>query len=97
MGQSVDKIITIIIRLRVCTSKNKYIDPGGRETCDYERDLISLLCDSTMSNALNFCFKCTLLKLKRKINHKNKNVYMLNQNYFDLPKITVDRACTTKN
>ena len=55
MGQSVSKII-IILSLRVSTSKNENIDHRGEETCDYESDLISLLCDSSISNVLIFGF-----------------------------------------
>ena len=75
--------------LRVGTSKNKNIDQWSRETHDYESDLMSLLCDSTMLSVLN-------LQQKRKINGKKKNVYMWNQ-YFDLPKITVGWASKTEN
>ena len=66
---------------------------------------ISFLCDSTVSSALNFCFLSILLHpkrkryyIRRKINSKEKNVYIWNQYYyFDLPKIGVGRARTTKN
>ena len=38
------------------TSKNKNIDNRGKEMSPYESIYISLLCDSAMSSALNFCF-----------------------------------------
>ena len=87
-----------ILSLRVGTSKNKNIDHRGRVTCDYETDLISLLHDSPMSSVLNFCFSYTLLQPKRNIKGKKKNVYIRNQYYyFDLPKIRIGQARTTKN
>ena len=62
-GRLVGKIIVIILSFRVGTSKNKNIDYQLKETCvimstqvTYETDLNSLLCDSTMSSAPNFCF-----------------------------------------
>ena len=98
MGWSVGKIIKTILSLRVGTSKNKNIDHQGRKSCDYESDLIFLLRDSPMSSVLDFRFSYTLLQPKRKINGKKKNVYMRKQYYyFDLPKIRVGRARTTKN
>ena len=99
MGQSVSKIIKVILSLRVGTSKNKNIDHWDRETSDNESYLISLLCDSTISRALNFCFLCTLLQPKGKVNSKKENVYMWNQfhYFFDLPKIRVGWAHATKN
>ena len=55
----------IILSFRVSTSKNKNVDHQAKETCairsvqgTYETNHISLLCDSTMSNALNICFLC---------------------------------------
>ena len=69
----------------------------------YETDRIFLLCQSTMPSALNFCyvFYCNLKEkahIRRSINSKKKNVCMRNHSYyFDLPKIRVDRARTTKN
>ena len=49
-------------------SKNKNIDHRVKETCTimstqiaYEIHHISVLCHSTMSGALNFCFLCILL------------------------------------
>ena len=53
------KIITVILTLGVGTSKNKNI--GGKETCVYESDHISLLCYLTMSSVLKFCFLSTLI------------------------------------
>ena len=68
LGQSVSKITIIILSFRVSTSKNKNADHRVEETCaiwsiqvTYETDQISLLRDSTMSNALNFCFLSILL------------------------------------
>ena len=84
------------------TSKNKNIDHRGKKDCANESDHISFLRDSTMSSALNFCFLSILLQPKwkmiwRKINSKNKNIYMWNQYYYlDLSKIGVGRAHTTK-
>ena len=78
MGWLVDKII--ILSLRVGTSKNKNIDHRGIETCAYKSDFISLLCDSTMSSAINLCFLSVLLKpkekyhIRRNINGKKKNI-----------------------
>ena len=62
-GSPVGKIIIIIIIIsfRVGTTKNKNIAHQIKETCaimstqvTHETDDISLLCDSTMPNALNF-------------------------------------------
>ena len=39
----------------------------------YKKNNISLLCDSTMSNALNFCFLLVLLQRRRKRSYKKKN------------------------
>ena len=61
-----------------------------------------------MSSALNFCFLYTLLQppppppkkkdhIRWKINSKKKNISMWNQYYFDMPKIRVGQARTTKN
>ena len=69
----------------------------------YETDHISLLRDSIMSNALNFCFYLCYCNLKEKdhtrriINKKYIYIYMRNQyyHYFDLPKIWVGRGRTT--
>ena len=61
---------------------------------------ISLLCDSPILGALNFCPFHWNLKgnyILRKVNSKEKNIYMWNQYYyFYLPKIKVGRANTTK-
>ena len=66
-GQLVGKILIIILSFRVGTSKNN-IDHQVNETCaiisiqvTYETDHIPLLHDSTMSDALSFCFLCILL------------------------------------
>ena len=75
LGRLVSKIMKIILSFRVGTSKNENIDHRGRETCDYESDLIFLLCDSKMSSVLNLCFLHTSLQPKRKRNGKKKNVY----------------------
>ena len=94
--------IIMILNLRVGTSKNKNIDHRGKKDCANESDHISFLRYSTMSSALNFCFISILLqpkrkKIWRKINSKNKNIYMWNQYYyFDLPKIGVGRTHTAK-
>ena len=64
LGQSIAKIIIIILSLRVDASKNKNIDHRGKETCAYKNDHISSLCDSTMSSAVNFCFLSILLQPK---------------------------------
>ena len=69
VGRSVGKVIIIIIvSVRVGISKNKNIDHRVKETCAIvltqvtsETDHISVLCHSTMSGALNFCFLCILL------------------------------------
>ena len=66
-GRSVGKII-MILSFRVGTSKNTNIEHRVKETCDimstqvtyYEIDHISLLRNSTISSALNFCFLCIL-------------------------------------
>ena len=68
-------MIIIILSLRVGRSKNKNTDHQGKETCAYKKDHISLLCDSTMSSALNFCFLSVLLQRKRKRSYKKKNKY----------------------
>ena len=61
-------MLIIILSFWVGTSKNKNTDHEVKETCTimsiqvtYETDHISLLCDSAMSNALNFCFLCISL------------------------------------
>ena len=50
------------------TSKNKNIDHGVKDTCaimstqvTYKINHVSLLQDSPISSALNFCFLCILL------------------------------------
>ena len=63
LGQSVDKIIMIILSLKFTTSKNENIDHQGKETCAYENNHIFLLCDSTVSFALNFCFSTLMKKI----------------------------------
>ena len=57
----------MILSFRVGISKNKNIDYRVKETCDimstqvtYEIDHVSLLKDSKISSALNFCFLCIL-------------------------------------
>ena len=62
-GRSFGKIIIIILSFKVGISKYKNINHRVKETCaimptqvTYETDHISLLCDSTMSSASNFCF-----------------------------------------
>ena len=68
-------------------SRNKNIDHGGKETCDCKSTHISLLHDSTMSNALNFVFYLFYYNvkekdhIKRKINSKKKNNDMWNEYY----------------
>ena len=65
----------------------------------YGSDHISL----TLSNVLNFVFIYFVAtekkKIRRSINSNNKNIYAWNQHYyyFDLPKIRVGQARTTKN
>ena len=73
-------------------SNNRSNDHGVEETC------------AIMSSALNFYFWCILLwskkiYIRRNINLKKGEVCMWNQYYycFDLPKIRVGRAHTTKN
>ena len=68
LGWSVGIIIIIILSFRVGIFKNKYFDHQIKETCaimstqvTYEIDHVSLLKDSTISSALNFCFLCILL------------------------------------
>ena len=96
----------------VSTYKNKNTDHRVKETCTtmsiqvtYETYHMSLLHDSTMSNVLHFCFfmlfYCNLKEkdhIRRIIKSKNRNIYKWNQYYyyFDLPKIRVGRARTTK-
>ena len=70
----------------------------------YGSDNIFLIYDSSLSNVLNFCFYlfCCNQKekdhIRRKINSKNKNIYLPNQYYyFNLPKIRVDWARITEN
>ena len=74
--------IKINLGFWVDTSKNKNIDHGVGETCAItstqitcEIDHISLLQDSTISSALNFCFLCILSWSKR-------NVCVGNQYYY---------------
>ena len=57
----------------VARSKNKNTDHQGKEICAYKKDHISLLCDSRISSALNFCFLSVLLQRKRKRSYKKKN------------------------
>ena len=71
----------------------------------YEINHTSLLLDSTISSALNFCFYvfyCYLKEkdyVKRNIDSKKRNVYIGNQYscYSGLPKIRVGRALKAKN
>ena len=68
VGWSVQKIIIIIIILSFRVGISKNIDHQVKETCaivltqvTYETDHISLICDSTVSSAANFCCLCILL------------------------------------
>ena len=68
VGWSVQKIIIIIIILSFRVGISKNIDHQVKETCAivltqvaYETDHISLLYDSTVSSAANFCCLCILL------------------------------------
>ena len=48
-----------MLSFRAGPSKNKNIDHQVKETCaqvTYETNHISVLCHSTMSSTLNFCF-----------------------------------------
>ena len=54
-------------------SKNKNTDNQGKESCVNESDQISLLRDSTMSSALNFCFYLFYCSAKEKDNIRRKN------------------------
>ena len=72
----------------------------------YEIDHVSLLQDSTISSALDFCFffnvfYCNLKEkgqITRNINSKKRNVEIGNlYYYFGLPKISIGQAHTTKN
>ena len=87
LGQSVSKIIIIFLSFRVSTSKNKNADHRVKQTCTirsikatYEIYHTSLLRDSTMSSALNFCY-VFYYNLKEKdyirkiINSKKINIY----------------------
>ena len=81
-GRSVGKII-IILNLWFGTFKNKNVDRRGKENFVYESDHISLLCDYMMPSSLNFLFFYLFYcigkekdHIRRKINSKNKNVYM---------------------
>ena len=63
MGWLVSKIMIIILSFRVSTSENKNIDHGVKETwaiistqVTYETEHMSLLFDSAVSGAPNFCF-----------------------------------------
>ena len=63
LGWSFGKILIIILSLRVGTSKNKNTEHCVKETCAimsmqviHETNHTSLLGDSTMPNAINFCF-----------------------------------------
>ena len=67
LGQLVGKILIAILSFRVGMSKNKNTDHRINGTCaimsiqvTYKTNHVSLLCDSTLSNALNFCFLCIL-------------------------------------
>ena len=77
MSLSVGKIIITILSFWVDTSKNKSIDHQVKETCaqvTYETDHICVLCHSTMSNALNFCFYVFYCDIKEKYHsRRNKN------------------------
>ena len=59
-------MIIIILDLEFGTSKNKNIDHRSKENCTHESDHISLLRESMMSGALNFCFLSILLQLERR-------------------------------
>ena len=70
----------LILSFKVGTAKNKNIDHGVKETCaimstkvTYEIDHIYLLRDSTISNALNFCFCVFYCNLKEK-GHIKRNI-----------------------
>ena len=72
----------------------------------YEINHVSLLQDSTISSALDFCFffyvfYCNLKEkgqITRNINSKKRNVKIGNlYYYFGLPKISIGQAHTTKN
>ena len=82
--RSVDKILMISRSLKVGTYKSKNIDHRGKETCACKSDKISLLHDSTISNALSFCFFLFHYNQKekdhsrRKTSSKKKNTYMSN-------------------
>ena len=79
MSRSVGKIAIEILSLGVGISKNKNIDNRGKETCAYESDHISLLCDSTMLSALFIYFITTQKKkiiLEEKTNSKKTSIYM---------------------
>ena len=102
MGRSIGKIIIIILSFRVDTSKNKNIDHLVKKKTRairlthviYETDQVSLLQDSTISSAQNFCFYVFYCYLKEKgqitrnLNSKKRNIYVENQHYyyFGLPK-----------
>ena len=80
----------IILTLMISTSKNKNIDHQDKEICSDERNHISLLCDLMILSALIFCFLSTLLQppkekiklIRKKINTKEKNVYIRNEYYY---------------
>ena len=88
-GQSVGKILIIILSFRFSTSKNKNTDHRVKETCatvsikvTYETDRMLLLRDSTMSDVLNLCFVCIWFNLKEKdhirriINSEKRGIFI---------------------
>ena len=88
LGRLIGKII-IILSFRVDTSKNKNIDLVKKNTrairlthVIYETDHVSLLQDSTISSAQNFCFYVFYCNLKEKgqttrnLSSKTKEIFM---------------------
>ena len=106
MGWLVSKIIIVILTLRVGTYlKIKILVIEVEKLVLIEVTISPFSVIKQMSSTLNFCFYlfCCSLKekdsIRGKINSKKKNAHMWNQYYyyFDLPKIGVGQACTTKN
>ena len=111
MGQSVGKIIIIILSFRVDTSKNKNIGHGVKETCAIMSTQVTYKISHIQTrfnnikctNFLFFLYFYHILKekahIKRNINSKKRNVYVGNQYYYylGLLKIRFGGTSTTKN
>ena len=91
----VGKII-IILSFRVGISKNKNTDHQIEEICaimstqvTYETSNISLLCDSPMSRATNFCLLCNL----KEKDHVRRNINIVKKKEMFICGIIIILIC----